>query len=86
LLRTSEAKDGDDEPLLLQVAAEELASDGEYSRALDPLHFRSTAWVFAHLHLERSGHVIQIGAIEEGVGQSVDSPSVTSRPSRFNAS
>ena len=51
---------------LLQVPPEELARDVEDASPLDPLHFRATARVLAHLHLKRSRGLVQIGAIEEG--------------------
>ena len=57
---------------LLQVTAEELARDVEDATPLDPLHFRAAARVLAHLHLKRSRGLVQIGAIEEGMGQSFD--------------
>src|SRR6476620_3612237 len=57
---------------LLEVVAEERARDVEGPRAFHALRFGPAARVFADLHPERSGHIIQIGAIEEGVWQSVD--------------
>ena len=71
---------------LLQVAAEELAGDSEDAGPFDAPHFRSAARVFAHLHLERPGHVVQIGAVEERVGSPSISRSVTSCPAAFSAS
>ena len=62
------------EELYFRCRTEELARDVEDSRSLDALHLRPAARVLAHLHLKRSRHIIEIGAVEEGVWQSVDQP------------
>src|SRR6476660_4219616 len=59
---------------LTQVPAEELARHVEYSQPFGPPHLGSAAQVFAHLHLKWPRRLVEIGAIEEGVGQPVDQP------------
>ena len=72
--------------LLSQMAAEELSRDGEDARPFDATHFRPASRVFAQLHLKRPGHLVQIGAIEKGVRQSVDQPESDLVPAPFKAS
>ena len=54
------------------MLAEKLARGGERSDPLFTLTFRPAARMLAYLHPERTGGLVQIGAVEECMRQPVD--------------
>jgi hypothetical protein len=60
------------EPGSAQMAAEELARDREHTGAILATGFWSSARMFADLHPERSGRLVEIGPIEERVRQTIN--------------